>query len=359
MSIVSFSQKYLPKIFTKRKDAMAQLLQEYVDSRGVAMRVDREVGILRGVKLIGLESRNGRRYRESALAAAATLYEEAKVNVNHPKEGPLTPRDYQDRLGVIRGVELRAGEGLFGDLHFNPKHALAEQLLWDAEHNPQNVGFSHNVLARLSLEDETAVVEEITRVQSVDLVADPATTQGLFEQASEKVNATKESETFEKKPAWDALTLDVLRLHRPDLLAEIQAIEAAELQQQLDEAETLSASLQRKQRVYELLCENQLTVSSEESPAEKASDIETAPQSVSSMFVELLMQVADEDQLEVLVVERAELTHAVSRKAKCSLPYSREQTLALGSRQVAPGQCRRLCRDVKDFRRLVFWPEFG
>ena len=114
----------------------------------------------------------------------SALYEESKVNVNHPKEGPLAPRDYQDRLGVIRNVKLRSGEGLYGDLHFNPKHALAEQLLWDAQHNPRNVGFSHNVLARLSRDGETTVVEEITKVQSVDLVADPATTEGLFEQAT-------------------------------------------------------------------------------------------------------------------------------------------------------------------------------
>ena len=40
------------------------------------------------------------------------------------------------------------GEGLFGDLQYNPKHALAEQLSWDAEHAPENVGFSHNVQAR-------------------------------------------------------------------------------------------------------------------------------------------------------------------------------------------------------------------
>jgi hypothetical protein len=72
--------------------------------------------------------------------------------------------------------------GLRGDFHFNPKHALAEQLIWDAEHSPENVGFSHNVEARTSRRDGKVVVEEITRVQSVDLVADPATTRGLFEQ---------------------------------------------------------------------------------------------------------------------------------------------------------------------------------
>lgn len=161
---------------------MTEHLQEYVDSRGVAVRVDRAAGVLRGVKLIGLESLNGRRYRPAALAGAVSLYEGAKVNVNHPKDGPLAPRDYRDRLGVIRQVEFRTGEGLFGNLHYNPKHALAEQLAWDAENNPRNVGFSHNVLARLARDGEQTVVESITHVQSVDLVADPAATQGLFEQ---------------------------------------------------------------------------------------------------------------------------------------------------------------------------------
>ena len=51
-------------------------LQEYTDSRGVAVRVDREEGVLWGVKLIGLSSRNGRRYREAALANAIALYED-------------------------------------------------------------------------------------------------------------------------------------------------------------------------------------------------------------------------------------------------------------------------------------------
>ena len=129
---------------------MTNMLLEFCDSRGVSLMVDRQAGVLRGVKVLGLESRNGRTYLPEALAQATRLYEGAKVNVNHPKGNPAGPRDYQDRIGAIRNVLLRPGEGLFADFHFNPKHALAEQLLWDAEHAPENVGFSHNVEARIS-----------------------------------------------------------------------------------------------------------------------------------------------------------------------------------------------------------------
>ena len=129
-------------------------------------------------------------------SSAIGLYEGAKVNINHPKGHPLSPRDYQDRLGVVRGVEFRAGEGLFGDLHFNPKHSLSEQLVWDAEHAPQNVGMSHNVLARTKRDGDETVVEAITKVQSIDLVADPATTSGLYEHA--------EAESSESSRARDS-----------------------------------------------------------------------------------------------------------------------------------------------------------
>jgi hypothetical protein len=162
---------------------MSDHLQEFTDSRGVSLRVDRTLGVIRGIKILGLRSRNGREYSPDALTRAIGLYEGAKVNVNHPKGHPLAPRDYQERIGVVRNVQHRTGEGLFGDFHFNPKHPLAEQLAWDAEHAPENVGFSHNVQARLNRQGETTHVEEITRVHSVDLVADPATTRGLFESA--------------------------------------------------------------------------------------------------------------------------------------------------------------------------------
>ncbi|OHB73624.1 MAG: hypothetical protein A2V70_03540 [Planctomycetes bacterium RBG_13_63_9] len=142
---------------------MTETLQEYCDSRGVPMRVDRQQGIVRGVKILGLRSRNGRTYLPEALSQAVRLYENAKVNVNHPKTPASGPRDYQDRIGVIRNVVARGDEGLFADFHFNPKHALAEQLAWDAEHAPENVGFSHNVQARTARRGDQVVVETITR----------------------------------------------------------------------------------------------------------------------------------------------------------------------------------------------------
>jgi len=266
-------------------------LLEYVDSAGTTLRIDKNAGILRGVKLIGLISQNGRRYRETALTNAEGLYEEAKVNVNHPKEGPLAPRDYQDRLGVIRGVKMRQGEGLFGDLHFNPKHALAEQLVWDAQHNPSNVGFSHNIQAKVSREGETTVVESIARVQSVDLVADPASTRGLFEQKEEQ-----SAKTPTEAPLWDALTVETLRLHRPDILEQMQSEEARQLRLQLEEADGREKKLRHHQRVLQLLSDHGLPA-----PGGKTNRI------VSQVFFEMLLKTQDEAEIETLVAERAEL----------------------------------------------------
>lgn len=307
-------------------------IQEYVDSRGVALRVDRERGLLTGVKLIGLTSRNGRRYRETALAQAASLYEGAKVNVNHPKEGPLAPRDYQDRLGVIRGVEFRAGDGLFADLHFNPKHPLAEQLVWDAEHNPRNVGFSHNVQARLSRDAAGVVVEAITHVQGVDLVADPAATEGLFEQAT----------ATEPAVPWDALTLETLRLERPDLLAEIEAASSLRLKSLHEETAARIAVLERGQRISELLCQYGLPV-----PARLGVSAQAGQGIVNAAFIETLLALADEDEVERRIAERAELVRSASGWHGKHGPRSRDQLTLVEPHSHTEPSAREFARGLK------------
>ena len=119
---------------------MKETLREFTDSRGLKIGVDRTNNLIRGVKILGTESRNGRIYLPQAIRDAVPLYEGAKVNINHHQQQLSGPRDYRDRIGVIRNVSVREGDGLFADFHFNPKHELAEQFLWDAEHAPENVG---------------------------------------------------------------------------------------------------------------------------------------------------------------------------------------------------------------------------
>lgn len=300
---------------------MTDMLQEYCDSRGAAMRIDEQAGVIRGVKLLGLESRNGRTYLPEALATAARLYEEAKVNVNHAKGNPAGPRDYQDRIGTIRGVALRAGEGLFGDFHFNPKHSLAEQLIWDAQHAPENVGFSHNVEARTSRRGERVVVEAITRVQSVDLVADPATTRGLFESAEDAavLDATA-------KP----LCLDDLKREYPELVESIRAEQAEELKRLSEEVERLTeleTGARKRGAMMRLLREFGLP---DPEAAEPLADAVCGKQ-----FIESLLAAADEGAMRTLVEERARLVRALSNgngsDDAASRPQSRDQHLVCGA----------------------------
>lgn len=296
---------------------MSELLQEYVDSGSQRLRVDRAAGVIRGVKLLGLASRNGRRYREEALTDAVGLYEGAKVNINHPKGHPLSPRDYQDRLGVVRGVEFRAGEGLFGDLHFNPKHTLSEQLVWDAEHAPQNVGMSHNVLARTKRSGDETVVEAITKVQSIDLVADPATTSGLYEQEESRGSSVERREP-EKGTAGpgldfrfltlDAITLEEFRLHRPDLVRELERSHVAQLESLRQELDTLlarEATAKRREQIIELLEEHDLPLPKSGGPRDS--------ELVSLQFIEALLQAPTVDAVRRLIEERAAIVHSAWR----------------------------------------------
>lgn len=274
--------------------------------------------MIRGVKILGLESRNGRSYSPQALREAIALYEGAKVNVNHPKGAPQGPRDYQDRIGVVRQIELREDTGLFGDFYFNPKHPLAEQLAWDAEHAPENVGFSHNVQARIVRQGDRQVVEAITKVQSVDLVADPATTRGLFEQTQTADLST--------------LTLEQLQLARPDLLDAALAEQTqlvAQLRQELDHLRAAQLVAQREQAAQRLLVEFGL-------PLPDATD-NWSQTLVSEAFYAGLLAARDESEMRRLIEDRARLiaragstppvTRCAPRMPKCRDQHTLESFL--------------------------------
>jgi hypothetical protein len=310
--------------FALQEVRMEELLQEFVDSRGVEVRVDRQQGVLRGVKLLGLQSRNGRKYLPDALAAARALYEGARVNVNHAKGHPLAARDYQDRLGVVRQIAWRTAEGLFGDLHFNPRHALAEQLVWDAEHAPENVGLSHNVQARTVRQGDDTLVEAILKVHSVDLVADPATTAGLFEEV--RANGATIDTLRGSEVLLASATADQLLALRPDLVqgvVESRNSENAGLRHRIDALTAQATLAERWQLTRKLLAEFQLP--DPELRAGAGGDL------ISQSFLEALLAAADPRAMRQLVAERAQLVKSATqiggliREGK---PASREQQVA-------------------------------
>ena len=103
------------------------------------------------------------------------------MNVDHHDPGsPDKPRSYLSRIGHLERVTATA-DALRGNLVINPHHPLSEQVVWDAQNCPTCLGLSHNVMAKTSRNGRELIVEEISRVMSVDLVADPATSGGLFE----------------------------------------------------------------------------------------------------------------------------------------------------------------------------------
>ena len=148
-------------------------------------RVDREAGLIEGVRILGQDSRNGRRYSPRAMAEAARLYEGAPVNVDHPaterKDRPIA-----EAFGWMVNVRQEQG-AVYGDLHYLKSHPQAELVAEAAERNPNRIGLSHHAEGTVRMDGQRVIVETVERVHSIDLVQTPATNAGLFESEKQRM----------------------------------------------------------------------------------------------------------------------------------------------------------------------------
>lgn len=145
-----------------------------------APRVDADAGVLYGVKLIGLESRNNRRYKSEGLSSAVSLYEGRKIYVDHPDPSNAGDRSLRDWAGTIQKARFEP-DGIYGDVKLRKAGEYFEGIIEAATEFPKDVGFSHVAEGNSHFEGDTEIVESIREVFSVDLVTDPATTAGFFE----------------------------------------------------------------------------------------------------------------------------------------------------------------------------------
>lgn len=193
--------------------------------------------IIHNVKVLGLVSKNKREYLESAVKEAAGMYEGADVYVNHS----MASRKVEDKIGVLSGVSFKEDmdklkAGLFAkSLILNPKHAETPKILWWAEHQPGKMGLSHSINGE---QNDKRQVTKITAVESVDIVAQPATTNGFHEsinpESGKEVDLAKingylallTESLFESKKEeemdYSKITLDELNKNRKDLVEQIE-----------------------------------------------------------------------------------------------------------------------------------------
>lgn len=177
-----------PNIFERRRQCPRDYLaivNESVAALTDESLIDEEKFVIRRVKVVGLSSINGRDYPPQVIRAASTLYEGAPVYIDHIKPGMLRPNTYGESVGMLKNFTT-TDQGGFADLHLNPGHPRAKQVLWDATNRPESFGLSHHA----DIEESPPMrgrktVRKIEHVYSVDIVKRPATNKGLFESVTE------------------------------------------------------------------------------------------------------------------------------------------------------------------------------
>ena len=167
---------------------MTEKIQTMILLEGVTLKGN----VIENVHVCGLVSANGYSYLTEALKSAAPLYEKADIFANHKDQ-----RLVEDKIGWLEGISFKDGSGLWAaKMVLNEAHPMFPQIAWWVEHNPSKIGLSHSVGGTLN--KSTKMVEKITAVESVDLVAKPATTKGLQEAIREGILADRMKERNEK-----------------------------------------------------------------------------------------------------------------------------------------------------------------
>lgn len=180
-----------------------QLVERVQFAAGPNFRIDPEAGVVYGVKILGEKSRNGHGYPLETRRKAAPLYEGMPVNIDHVDKTGHS-RSATTRFGVVKNPTAEA-DGNYAEIHYLKSHPFANQFVEAAQRMPQLLGMSHHAEGELKAVGGVKVVAEITKVRSVDVVADPATVNGLFEdvevQEEVQVTETVESEAVVETPA--------------------------------------------------------------------------------------------------------------------------------------------------------------
>jgi len=259
-------------------------------------KFERDSFTIKNVALLGPESSNKRRYTEKCLREAIPLFENVKAFVDHPstEEQKTGRRSVRNLAGKYTNARLEDGR-VKADAKLLPNEN--GKLYMDiAENLPDIAGNSQNARGLWHKKDGIQIVEQITFIDSVDLVASPATTHGIFE--------SQGNNTGDSDMDWNEVTAPLLLAHRPDIHEAIfnegqksREDEVSKLTEanksiklKLDEFEVKEAAVKKAAKVDELIEAGKL-------PTEAVTDT----------FRESLMAAKDEEAVQKLIADRKEL----------------------------------------------------
>lgn len=155
-------------------------------------RVDRKNGVIYNALLLGTKARNKRRYtreaREDALQRG--IYEGLQLYIGPHKKGRFAKRSPSNHAGELRNVRLLDNNEIRCDIHVNRVTHGGKLAMEIAERFPNRFGLSHHAWVDGYEEKGEKIVTCIAEVEVADLVKDPGTTDGVFEDT----NMAKEDE---------------------------------------------------------------------------------------------------------------------------------------------------------------------
>ncbi|MGE5192235.1 MAG: hypothetical protein ACM3U2_06995 [Deltaproteobacteria bacterium] len=151
-------------------------------------RIDPELGIWRNVAVINRQSKNDREYSDRALDQICEMADGISVHVDHPNpENARVDRPLSTKFGVLKNLR-REKDRVMADLFYLRNHPLAPQLTEAAARLPRSFGLSINGDGDTVITNQgRRVVDNITKLRSVDLVSRPGATDGIWESAEDEV----------------------------------------------------------------------------------------------------------------------------------------------------------------------------
>ena len=209
-------------------------LIDFFETQITKENIDIESRTIKNVLVLQEKSANNRIYPKEVQEKAVPLYEGVKSFAYHYEKDKKEERRVKDLIGKFTNPHYENGQ-IRADLKLlkNQSDFITDL----AEMNIKGVGFSHIAKGVVAKKGEIEEVEEITKVVSVDLVIDPATTTAFFEDINRK-----EQDEMDMKE----LTMEKLKTDRPDLVEQIEKTVAEKSKEEMDK---LKADIEKKDKI--------------------------------------------------------------------------------------------------------------